>query len=400
MKQNILSSNPISLYFHIPFCKKRCGYCDFNTYAGKEDLIPRYVNALIKEIISVARSAQAPLDVKTIFFGGGTPSLLEPKHFEKIFTTVHKQFNIFSNAEISLEANPGTIDSRYLTEIKNVGFNRISLGAQSTNNLDLKLLGRIHTKEDIFKSFAAARTVGFSNINLDLIYGLPNQTIKMWKSSLKDINSLKPDHLSLYGLTIEKGTNFGVKVKRGLLNNPDPDVGADMYIWSAEYLKYSGFEQYEISNWAVSGFECNHNLGTWRNQMYLGFGAGAHGFANNLRVSNVLRINDYIDRVENISRQYNRQDRMEYPISPATISRVRITRLISMKETMILGLRLVKEGVSTWSFMERYGESIMAVFGEEITELIGLDLLERREDQLLLTPKGRLLGNQVFLRFI
>jgi len=400
LKTNLLPSQQIGIYIHIPFCKKRCEYCDFNTYAGKEDLIPAYVNSLITEIGSVAKSFLVPLDVNTIYFGGGTPSLLEPTQFERIFKTLNIHFNIIPNAEISLEANPGTIEFGYLEEIKNAGFNRLSLGAQSTNEKELQLLGRIHTKDDIFKSFYAARSAGFININIDLIYGLPDQTLKMWKSSLNEIIKLKPEHLSLYGLTIEKRTNFGIKTRRGLLDIPDNDISADMYIWSEEQLGVAGFNHYEISNWAINGYECRHNLGTWRNQMYLGFGAGAHGFANNLRVSNGLLIKNYINRIENNNMREKDHKRSEYPVSPATVSRLKVTRQISMQETMMLGLRLVKEGVSARLFAKRYGESIMAVFGKEITDLLGLNLLEWQGDQLILTQRGRLLGNQVFIRFI
>lgn len=399
-KPTMVNYEPTSLYFHIPFCIHRCGYCDFNTYAGKNDLIPAYVEALRKEIKTVSNNIEGKLEVNTIFFGGGTPSLINYDQFSGLLKTIQQSFTINKNAEISLEANPGTVNIEYLKSLIELGFNRLSLGVQSTDPDELRLLERIHSREDIFGSVESARIAGFKNLNLDLIYGLPDQTIKTWKSSLLDVVKLKPEHLSLYALSIEKGTSFGLKVKKGLMNFPDPDLAADLYIWSSKELEKSGFQQYEISNWAKNGYECKHNLQIWHNRSYLGFGAGAHGYANNLRVSNVLRIKEYINRIANDNNLENGKIIRVFPLSPATISKTKISTRIKMQESLMLGLRLTHEGVSAKEFQKNYGESLMEKFGKEITALVNLNLLEWRNDSVRLTQRGRLLGNQVFLRFV
>ena len=391
---------PISIYFHIPFCVHRCEYCDFNTYAGRDNLIPAYVDALSKEVIAVTKNIKEILEVQTIFFGGGTPSLLSLGQLADLFKSIRSCFSVIPKAEISIEANPGTIDLEYLRGLQDIGFNRLSLGVQSTNNDELLLLGRIHSCGDIYKSIKFARNAGFDNLNLDLIYGLPNQNLEMWKTNLMDAINLKPEHLSLYALSIENGTSFGLKVQQGLMVIPDPDLAADMFEWSTKELNKAGFRQYEISNWARNGFECKHNLQTWHNRTYLGFGAGAHGFANNMRVSNVIRIKDYINRIRKGTLKGNDKENTGFPLSPAMVSKTPISRHTSMQETLLLGLRLTSEGVSDNAYKEKYGESLMEKFGNEITELINLNLLERKGDSVILTRKGRLLGNQVFIKFI
>lgn len=394
------NSQPISLYLHIPFCVKKCGYCDFNSYGGREELIPAYVDSLNKEMEFVAAKRKEKLDVHTIFFGGGTPSLLSITQLSTILRTIGALFNILPDAEISLEANPGTLTPEYLVELRNIGFTRLSIGVQSTNEKELVQLGRIHNRAEIFRSVDTARSAGFTNINLDLIYGLPDQTLREWKESLFDIVNLNPEHISLYALTIENGTPFGSKARKGLLNIPDPDQAADMYNWSSEVLEKNNYNQYEISNWAKKGFECRHNLQTWRNQYYLGFGAGAHGFYDNIRMANALRIGDYIKRMENHSFCAEEYAEIIFPLSPAMVYKRNISRFTSMQETMMLGLRLTNEGVVGQKFQERYGQPVVNVFGKEISELIQVDLLEWNNGALKLTKKGRLLGNQVFMMFV
>lgn len=430
-----------SLYFHIPFCSRRCAYCDFNTYAGQESLIPVYVEALCNEIRFVARSAPERIPVHTLFFGGGTPSLLTPPQFEKILQTIRASFNLqLSDAldtsetsdtsgllgtsgasgalgvsyashtfETSLEANPGTVSLNSLQGLRRVGFNRISFGVQSFNENELRQLERIHDPFDVLEAVRWARRAGFENLNLDLIYGLPEQTLPHWQKSLRCAIALSPQHLSLYALTIEPGTPFGRWAARGLLPVPDPDLAADMYEWASDYLAGQGYEQYEISNWSKPGFHCRHNLQYWRNQPYLGFGTGAHGCANGMRIANVLRIKTYIDR---LSPDLLASDLLtpdySFPHSPATTSEARLTPYIEMQETMLLGLRLTREGVSMQAFRARFGMDVMDVFGKEVDELVRLGLLEwkqtsevsRTSEVLRLTRRGRLLGNQVFMRFV
>ncbi|KAF0108877.1 MAG: oxygen-independent coproporphyrinogen III oxidase [Anaerolineaceae bacterium] len=398
-----------SLYLHVPFCKHRCAYCDFNTYAGQEALIPDYVDALVREIESVAHSAPEQLAVHTIFFGGGTPSLLTSKQFEQIFRALRGHFDL-SDLETSLEANPGTVSLDTLRDLRSLGFNRISFGVQSFHANELRQLERIHDPFDVFDAVTWARRAGFENLNLDLIFGLPQQSLDRWSATVKRAVGLAPEHLSLYALTVEHGTPFGRWAARGLLPVPDADAAAEMYEWAGDFLSASGYEQYEISNWAKPGFQCEHNLQTWRNQPYLGFGAGAHGYAAGVRYSNVLRIKTYIERLTNPE---SRTVNIEFPFSPATVNRLPSTVRSEMQETMMLGLRLTSEGVSAADFAARFGVPVTDVFGKEIDELLGLGLLEwvlppspafgrgaGGEGIIRLTKRARLLGNQVFIRFV
>ncbi len=390
-----------SLYFHIPFCVHRCAYCDFNTYAGQAALIPAYVDALCNEIRCVAVSAPQRLTAHTTLFGGGTPSLLCAAQFESTLKTARDCFNLAPDAEISLEANPGTVTLDSLRDLRGLGFNRFSLGVQSAHPDELRQLERIHDYFDVIEAVTWARRAGFDNLNLDLIFGLPEQSLDRWQATVKLILGLRPDHLSLYALTVEHGTPFGRWAQRGLLSVPDPDAAADMYEWAGEALEAAGFEQYEISNWAKPGRQCRHNLQYWRGQPYLGFGAGAHGCANGLRISNVLRIKTYIERLHPDYQIPNYlSPNSSFPLSPATASQTKISMRVEMQETMMTGLRLTREGVSAEDFADRFGVQMRDVFGKEIDELIGLLLLEWAGPVLRLTKRGRLLGNQVFMRFV
>jgi oxygen-independent coproporphyrinogen-3 oxidase len=393
-----------SLYFHIPFCRHRCAYCDFNTYAGQEAQIPAYVDALCREIEFVARSSPQRLKVHTVFFGGGTPSLLSARQFEQIFKTIHKHFDLLDQTELetSLEANPGTLSLDYLRDLHALGFNRLSLGVQSSHPAELRQLERIHDFFDAIDAVSWARRAGFTNLNLDLIYGLPEQSLDRWSVTVKRAVALHPEHLSLYALTVEQGTPFGRWAAHGLMPTPDPDAAAEMYEWAAEHLEEQGYQQYEISNWAKPGLQCKHNLQYWRNQSYLGFGAGAHGCAAGVRYSNALRIKTYLDRIEKISAA------LEFPLSPAAVDQQQVSAYVEMQETMMLGLRLTREGVSAAEFAQRFGIQMLDVFGTEIGELIRQGLLEDVATPrgvgippiICLTKRGRLLGNQVFIRFV
>ena len=385
-----------SLYFHIPFCIHRCAYCDFNTYAGQESKIPAYVEALCREVEIVAHNAPEKLQVHTIFFGGGTPSLLSTSHFEYILKTVQNLFNVTAGAEISLEANPGTVTLESLQDLHKLGFNRISLGVQSASPDELRQLERIHDFFDVIDAVTWVRRAGFDNLNLDLIFGLPDQSLAQWQKTVNLVLGLNPDHLSLYALTVEPGTPFGRWAQHGLISVQNPDTAADMYEWAGDTLEKKGFEQYEISNWAKPDKECLHNLQYWRGQPYLGFGAGGHGCAGGSRISNALRIKTYIERLM-VAQSI---DKFLFPVSPATIHQIQISRHVEMQETMMTGLRLTKEGVSEDNFAKRFGVSMLDVFGSEIHELTALQLLEWSRPILRLSKRGRLLGNQVFMRFV
>jgi oxygen-independent coproporphyrinogen-3 oxidase len=417
----------ISIYLHIPFCKHRCAYCDFNTYAGQEDSIPDYVKALINEIEVVSTLKPNPINVHTVFFGGGTPSLLSAPQFDSILRALRAAFTFTADAEISIEANPGTILPDKLNAIRKSGINRISFGVQSANTEELRMLERIHDFFTVVEAVSTARKAGFDNLNLDLIYGLPEQTLSTWQTTLARIVDLHPEHISAYALTLEHGTPFGRWSSKGLLPLPDPDLAAEMYEYAEEFLESNGYVHYEISNWAKknkdeggmtkdeiiaknssfiihnSSFVCRHNLQYWHSLPYLAFGAGAHGYANGYRYSNALRIKTYIERMSNELQDTN----YEFPLSPAVVNQHKQTLQDDMSEYMLNNLRLTNAGVAESDFRLRFGRGLLDVYPKEIEELIRNGLLEKQTSEFFenskvyrLTKRGRLLGNQVFVRFV
>ncbi len=396
---------PVAIYLHIPFCVHRCAYCDFNTYAGQESSIPTYVNALRDEIAYLGQAAaRLSLDqtIGTLFFGGGTPSLLSPPQLASVMEALRSAFSLAPHLEVTLEANPGTTSLEYLQQTRALGVNRLSYGVQSARPRELRLLERSHTFFDVIQAVKWARQAGFDNLNLDLIYGLPEQTLADWQISLRRALDLRPEHLSLYALTLERGTPFGHWTARGLLPQPDPDLAADMYEWAEEYLAANGYLHYEISNWAKTDeWMCRHNLQYWRSLPYLGLGTGAHGYAHGIRYSNVLRIKTYIERLTSPTPGHTPYP---FPLTPAAVNHHRQSMQDDMSEFMLNGLRLTREGVAPETFRARFGRDLHDIFGGEIEELTRLGLLEWAEIQtskvLRLTVRGRLLGNQVFLRFV
>src|SRR5258706_705409 len=405
--------NPYSLYFHVPFCTHRCAYCDFNTYAGQEEMIPAYVDAVNREINYVgqqlkdhetSRLAGNATKVHTIFFGGGTTSLLSPLQFDSIFKSIHSAFDLTSDAEISIEANPGTVTEEALRQLRKIGINRISFGLQPANIEEPRTLHRTHDLFTFIEAVTSPRKAGFDNLNLDLIYALPEQTLQTWQTTVQRILDLHPEHISAYALTLEHGTPFGRWAQKGMLPLPDPDLAADMYEWASETLESNGYVQYEISNWAKLDHECRHNLQYWRGLPYLDLGAGAHGYANGYRYSNVLRIKTYIERMANFD---SRISDIEFPLSPTTVNQHKQTSQDDMSEFMMTGFRLTQEGVSENEFQARFGKSLRDVYKNEIEELLKLELIESKTSEfsknsevLRLTKRGRLLGNQVFMRFV
>ncbi len=392
-----------SLYFHIPFCTHRCAYCDFNTYAGQESSIPAYVEALCREIEYSGRSARRAEStdlpvIHTVYFGGGTPSLLTTGQIKAILDQVRLSFKLNENAEISMEANPGTVSPAQLVELRAIGVNRLSYGVQSANAEELRMLERVHDFHDVIEAVFHARQAGFDNLNLDLIFGLPDQSLETWQTTVRRVLDLKPEHLSAYALTLEHGTPFERWIARGLLSAPDPDLAAGMYEWLDQTLAAEGYRQYEISNWSLPGRNCVHNLQYWRGLPYLGLGAGAHGYAGGVRYSNVLRIKTYIERMI-----APRPDDLSFPLTPAVVDHHRQSRQDDISDFMITNLRLTRQGVSLQEFRDRFGVPLEDVYGGEIKELAGLDLLEWQGTppaRLILTPRGRLLGNRVFMGFV
>ncbi len=388
-----MGEGSVSLYIHIPFCRAKCAYCSFNSYQGLEHLKTPYVQALVKEIEGYSEPDK--LKAITIYFGGGTPSLLSLEQLAQVLVASNRAFKIEKGSEITLEANPGTIDLPYLKGLQKLGVNRLSLGVQSLDDRMLCLLGRIHSAREALEAYGAARQAGFSNINLDLIYSLPTQTLVQWEDTLRRAILFGPDHLSLYPLTLGEGTPLALRVARGGLPFPDEDVAADMYILAEEMLDAAGYQHYEISNWAkvLPGCSCGelgylasrHNLTYWRNDPYLGFGAGAHSYFGAQRYWNVLSPAEYIARLE---KSHSPQAGVE-----------EIGEALEMAETMIMGLRLL-EGVDKRNFRRRFGQDLLEIHGEEIEELIELGLMEMEGERVKLTPRGRLLGNEVFQRFL
>jgi len=408
----------LSLYLHIPFCHVRCAYCDFNTYAGLDDLMPTYARALAREV-SLVGEATSSSHAHTIFLGGGTPSLLPLPLLAEIFNAIRASFTLTPDCEITLEANPGTVSREYLAGLRALGVNRLSLGVQSSHPHELQLLDRMHLFGDVAQAVTWARAAGFENLNLDLIYALPQQTLAQWQATLQRVMGLGSDHISCYALSLEHGTPMRAWVYRGLLPLPDPDLAAEMYEWTSATLEKEGFEQYEISNWArqvAQGrkqkagemlpqpshlrpltanlqYACRHNLQYWRNLPYLGFGAGAHGCAHGWRYSNVLAPAAYIERMTNGTPQ-------AFPFSPALAERITVTPEDAMNETMLLGLRLTSEGVSEADFRTRFGVGLHEQYPSTLRHLRDLKLVEWDETGARLTQSGRFVSNRVFEEFV
>lgn len=388
-----------SLYLHIPFCTHRCGYCDFNTFSGIENLIPQYVDALIIELKDVLNSSKSKLLIHTIYFGGGTPSLLTPIQINRILKEIRLNCDLSSNAEITLEVNPGSVDFQFFVELIDSGVNRLSFGVQSANPNELLLLEREHGFEEAKRSIGYARDAGFKNISVDLIYGLPYQTLSEWQFSVKEVLTLNPEHISLYSLTIEHGTPLEKKLISGEIDAPDIDVAAEMYDWIIEFLAVNQYSQYEISNWGKKKedqtyFKSLHNIQYWKNLPYLGIGAGAHGFAGGIRTRNVLSPPAYIERAKVESKK-------EFPKSNMTVNAESINPHQEMQEFMMMGFRLIEEGISESVFQNRFNKSMTNVFDSELKKLLKRELIEEyKKGYYRLTRIGRNLGNQVFIEFV
>ena len=417
-------SIPLALYLHIPFCAVRCAYCDFNTYAGLERLYEPYADALIREIRRAGDERGRPA-VRTIFIGGGTPTVLPPTLLADVIDACREVFDVAEDAEITSEANPGTVDQAHFAALAAMGVNRLSMGVQSFDDAELAWLGRIHSADEAEAAFHAARGAGFININLDFIFGLPGQDRPPGRAPWRARSAWRRNT----SRSTASPWNRHPPLRPGAPRRdrePDDDLAADLYTLACDTLAAGGYEQYEISNWTrvrsqesgvrsqgsgvrgqesesafqfthsqnerssfqlpVSSFQCRHNLVYWRNEPYLGFGAGAHSFAEGRRWWNVKPVPEYIRRIAD-----GRSPEREGEI---------IDRRLAMGETMMLGLRLVQEGVADARFRARFGAGLDETFGAEIAGLVRRGLLERLSDRVRLTPEGRLLGNQVFAEFL
>ena len=329
----------LSLYLHIPFCRHRCSYCDFNTYVSLGDLQGAYARALAMEIGQAGAMGNGgkKRPLSTIFFGGGTPSLMTIEELDLILTAVYQNFTLAPDAEISMEANPGTVDAAYLSALRDLGVNRLSFGAQTAVASELALLEREHDFADVQSAIAQSRAAGFDNLSIDLIYGLPYQTMATWEQSVQAALDLDLEHLSLYCLTIEEGTPMKRWLKNGSFPPPDPDLAADQYELVTKLMPAAGLDQYEISNWAKPNRACKHNLTYWRNQQYLGLGAGAHGYADGVRYEVVKQPRVYIRRMTETSPPAT------FPLTAAVAKHHRASRAEAMSDTVITQLRLLQE---------------------------------------------------------
>jgi oxygen-independent coproporphyrinogen-3 oxidase len=384
----------LGLYIHIPFCAAKCVYCDFNSYAGREHLIPAYVGALLQEV-RLWSDVAGRRSVQTLYFGGGTPSLVPLEKLDAVMRALHDAFAVQDDAEVSLEANPGTVDERYLRGLRGLRFDRLSLGIQSFDDRELQALGRIHSADDAREACRAARAAGFDNVNLDLIFGLPGQRLADWRPSLEEALRLRPEHLSLYTLTVAEGTPLARDVAQGCVPAPDPDRQADMYLWAEDHLAAAGYDHYELSNWALPGHRCRHNLAYWENLEYLGLGAGAHSHLDGRRFANVAGPEDYVALMEDAGASgVSGQAHM-----PQLVALETVDKALAMADTLIMGLRLT-DGVSLSAFRERFGTDLTERYGEKLPDLLRAGLLEVTDGRLRLTRRGRLLGNEVFQRFL
>lgn len=378
----------LAIYFHIPFCKSKCSYCDFNSYPGKEGLVEDYFKALEREATlyskSIDGSSYSTNSINTVFIGGGTPSYIETDKICHLLRNLKSGFRLANDAEVSIECNPGTITMEKLDRYLDCGINRLSFGVQSFSDRLLQKLGRIHTVKEAFHALDMAFKAGFKNVNADLIFGIPGQTLEEWVLTLNEIMQFPLTHLSCYSLKIEEGTPLSAQVSSGEAVPMDDELDREMYHLSIDFLKSKGLKHYEISNFAIPGRECRHNLVYWNGRQYIGLGAGAHSFFKGCRYHNIESPEKYIDQSAKSLQKLDIE---------------KIGRNEAMSEFMILGLRLIK-GVNDEEFISKFGISISEKFPGKIKTLSNRGLVKTNNGNISLTALGLDLCNQVFVEFI
>ena len=372
----------IGLYIHIPFCKQKCYYCDFISYENLEKQQEKYINALCMEIHNFFNDKKK-YEISTIYIGGGTPSFIDEKYIKKVLGIIPTN----KANEITIEVNPGTVNLEKLNAYKSIGINRLSIGLQASQDSLLKQIGRIHNYEDFLNTYKIAKNVGFKNINVDLMIGLPNQTIKDIKETLENVINLEPNHISVYSLILEEGTKLDNLIKKGKLQLQDEEIERNMYWYVKDYLELNGYNHYEISNFAKKGYESKHNLDCWNQEEYIGFGLAAHSYLENIRFSNTSDLNKYIENCSNNQFENNK-----------TIQEVQSGNE-KKKEYMLLGLRKI-DGVSIQRFKEKFGENPLFIFRNELNKLVEERLIVVEEDDIKLTNKGIDLANIVWEEFV
>lgn len=376
------------IYIHIPFCKRKCSYCDFISFSNKDNLIENYVKALKKEI---KMFDFFKYNVTTIYLGGGTPSYIKEEYIKEILESLKEKLVnnkvSWKDIEITIEVNPGTVTKEKLEIYKEVGVNRISIGLQSTNNSLLKQIGRIHKFEDFLDTYNIAKEVGFDNINVDLMIALPNQTIEDIKKSLEEIVSLSPNHISVYSLIVEEGTLLEKQIDEGKMELPSDEQERRMYWYVKDFIELHGYKHYEISNFSKEGKESKHNMNCWNQEEYIGFGLASHSYIDGIRFCNTSNLEEYIDNIKNNSLDRNREveERQE--------------KEDKEKEFMMLGFRKI-EGVDISKFKEKFGENPIFLFRKQLDKLVSEGLIEVDLNNIRLTNKGLDLANIVFEEFI
>ena len=367
----------VGIYIHIPFCAQKCDYCDFISHCDKSNLIEEYIEKLKEEIKSDFSNKE--YKVTTIYIGGGTPSFIDSKYIVDILNILKEKYNL-ENTEITIEVNPGTVTEEKLLDYKNVGINRLSIGLQETNNELLKQIGRIHTCEEFLETYNLARNLGFKNINVDLMIGLPNQSIQNIKESLNKVITLNPEHISVYSLILEEGTKLYKKYEENEIELPDEELERNMYWYVKNTLENNGYNHYEISNFSKKGYESKHNINCWEQKEYIGFGLNAHSYVDGVRYSNTEILEKYIKGSNKIIHEKQTIEDMK-------------------KEYMLLGLRKIK-GVSIQKFEEKFVENPIFLFRNELNKLVEQELLEVDGDVIKLTNKGLDLANIVWEEFV
>ncbi len=374
---------PAGIYIHIPFCLSKCYYCDFYSMVSSIDKMNDYTQCLIKEIkIVLPQYTHKKFD--TIYIGGGTPSILKVRQLGQILSTLHKFIDPSNVIETTLEANPETLNQKKLLALKKIGINRLSIGVQSTQNRLLRLLNRVHNHKTAIRSIETARLVGFDNLNIDLIFGIPTQTLKDWEDTLEITTSYKPEHISVYNLTIEKGTPLEKMIKSKKLTLPDEDSQIKMFKLASNYLSKKNYKHYEISNYALKGFECKHNLKYWRDEEYLGIGVAAHSYMDNQRFFIPSNLSLYKRKIKMRS----------VPCKYDTIKNPRR----KTAESLMMGLRLM-EGVNLKDYQKKHNINIQKLYKSEIKELTDMRLLSINKDRMRLTKQGILVMNEVISKF-
>lgn len=372
------------IYIHIPFCKQKCYYCDFVSFANKEELIERYINALKKEIKYKLKSKDK---IDTIYIGGGTPSVIDSKYIVEILEEIYSIVGFDETREVTIEINPGTVDKEKIEAYKTVGINRISLGLQTTNDKLLKNIGRIHTYKQFEEAYNLVKQEGFTNINVDLMLALPNQTIKDLEESLKQVISLNPTHISVYSLILEEETKLEDLINRKVLELPSEDIERQMYWKTKHLLEENGYIHYEISNFAKENYKSKHNSNCWKQQEYYGFGLASHSYINNVRSSNIENLSQYIKNIEN--EEYNKIKQ---------VNEIQ-TKISKAKEYMMLSLRTI-DGVKIKEYKAKFQENPLYIYRKEIEKLTQNELLEIDGDNIKLTAKGIDFANQVWEEFV